>query len=127
MRAPLALGMTIALVALSPLANAGYAQDAYVVAGFHPNFGAVTGYLQIRIGQLSEIYLVGALPSYFHARFTFTCDEYLGTFAKVQECGGYQGARFVGAYAVDEDGDATGPAAGQGVIHGFQLVARDHT
>lgn len=121
---------TLALAgALVPTAasSAGYDVDAYLVKGVHAAYGEVSGYLQIRPGELSRVWLSGELLLYFRGTFSFTCDVSTAIGATVEECSGSEGKRFVGAYSLDDAGNAAGPATGAGTIFGFRLVAYEHT
>lgn len=123
----IAVGLVAVLVLLPPLANAGYSDDAYLVSGGHAIYGAVSGYLQLLLGDFAELWLSGESLVYFWAKFTLRCDVHAAADVVVDECAGYQTSQFVGAYPVDAKGDALGPATGYGTMYGFQLVATGHT
>lgn len=130
---PQLAGTVLAILALAgalvPTAasSEGYDVDAYLVKGAHAAYGEVSGYLQIRPGELSRVWLSGELLLYFRGTFTFTCEVSTAIAATIEECSGSEGKRFAGAYAIDNAGNAAGPAAGAGTIFGFRLVAYGHT
>lgn len=122
-------GMILLVLLAAPSAVAlDEVDDAYRVSAVHDEYGALSGFLQVGQGIGGELWLEGANVLFFHRSFTFLCtSEIVADALVVERCHGPQNARFVGGYAIDATGAATGAAFGEALLPQLLVSASSHT